>query len=74
MAGIFSPDRRFAILTREAAPMLAEIHARMPVIVPYELMGAWLRETSDVFDEAVEGLQFAPAVIKSGGSAQMSLF
>lgn len=59
MAGIYSPDGKFAILTREAAPELAEIHDRMPVILPKELSGAWLDESPDVMLEAVTQLLYA---------------
>jgi putative SOS response-associated peptidase YedK len=37
------PAPRFVILTRAAAPRLAEIHSRMPVIIPREYAGDWLR-------------------------------
>ena len=32
MAGIYSPDGRYAILTREAGTAFSVIHDRMPVI------------------------------------------
>ena len=52
MAGVyrFEADRAlpvFAILTREAAPQIAHIHSRMPVIVPESLCGAWLSADAD---------------------------
>lgn len=34
--------RSFTILTREALPVLAPLHPRMPVILPPEARGAWL--------------------------------
>jgi putative SOS response-associated peptidase YedK len=75
LAGIYSEDRRFAVLTREAAPTVMDIHDRMPVIVPYELTNMWLRESSgifaeavrkssDVFASAVTDLQFTPAPVE----------
>ena len=33
---------RFTVLTRPAAPQVAFIHDRMPVIIPGELCGGWL--------------------------------
>lgn len=37
----------FVILTREAATILADIHNRMPVILPDEICDDWLTETTD---------------------------
>lgn len=73
MAGIFSSDGRFAILTREAVPALAEIHDRMPVIIPHRLKRAWLHESATI-NETVIDLNFAPVAAKTSGSAQLSLF
>jgi putative SOS response-associated peptidase YedK len=68
MAGIYSPSGRFAILTREAAPALAAIHSRMPVIIPKSLAGVWLRESPEVAREAILGLRFA--AVPSAGTAR----
>ncbi|MDR0813032.1 MAG: SOS response-associated peptidase [Oscillospiraceae bacterium] len=53
LAGLYNKDGEFAILTREAAPEVAEIHGRMPVIIPKELARVWLRDTPEVTVEAV---------------------
>lgn len=86
MAGLFArpavPDARgamealpaigrFVILTREAAPELAAIHGRMPVIIPRRLAGAWLRESPKAAREALTDLRFD--IAESAGVAQMSL-
>jgi putative SOS response-associated peptidase YedK len=73
MAGIYSPDGRFAVLTREAVPGLSKIHDRMPVILPRELAEAWLVESPEVMLEAVTGLTFAP-VPPTPGTEQLKLF
>jgi putative SOS response-associated peptidase YedK len=62
MAGIFSLDGKFAILTREAAPAIAEIHDRMPVILPKGLTTVWLKESTSVLGEALTDLLFEPVV------------
>jgi putative SOS response-associated peptidase YedK len=64
MAGIYSADGRFAVLTRTAAPQLAGIHSRMPVILTKERSVMWLTQPSDISDvlqEAITNLSFAPA-------------
>jgi putative SOS response-associated peptidase YedK len=61
LAGIYSKGGEFAILTREAAPELAEIHGRMPVIIPKELAPVWLRDTPEVAAEAVTDVVFERA-------------
>ena len=38
---------RFTVLTRDAAPQIAWIHPRMPVILPGKLQGEWLRAGGD---------------------------
>lgn len=47
----------YAIVTRPAAPRIASIHDRMPLIVPRELYDEWLDPTrvgdQDLLDEAV---------------------
>lgn len=50
LAGLyrFEPDNplpAFTILTREAAPDIAQFHDRMPVIVPNDMTNAWLDRT-----------------------------
>ncbi|MFB0919839.1 MAG: SOS response-associated peptidase, partial [Oscillospiraceae bacterium] len=47
MAGLYQTEEgseipRFIILTRPAAPELAIIHDRMPVILPQSMQGDWL--------------------------------
>lgn len=45
MAGIYSrfdDENRFVILTTEANDSMAEVHSRMPVILPKERIGDWL--------------------------------
>jgi putative SOS response-associated peptidase YedK len=73
IAGIYSPDGRFAVLTREAGPGLSEIHDRMPVILPKELTSVWLVESPEVMLEAVTELDFAPVPVEPG-TEQMRLF
>jgi len=74
MAGIYSGDGRFAILTRAATPAVADIHDRMPVIVPKALSAAWLMETSDVLKDALTDLEFTPVPSGNGPPEQFSLF
>ena len=38
---------RFTILTRDAAPEIAAIHPRMPVLLPGNLRGDWLSAKAD---------------------------
>jgi putative SOS response-associated peptidase YedK len=38
----------FVILTRDAAPGIAYIHSRMPVILPKAAREAWLSDTTDI--------------------------
>lgn len=56
MAGIYTKDDCFAILTRDAAPAFMEIHNRMPVIIPNELRSRWLYDSPGVVHEAVSQL------------------
>ena len=61
MAGIYSGDAgggRFAILTREAAPALAEIHDRMPVLFTKESASVWLGGSPDAIREALTDLTY----------------
>ena len=43
--------RSYTILTTDAAPALAPLHHRMPVILPPEAWGAWLGETEMAEDD-----------------------
>ena len=61
MAGIYAPGGRFAILTREAAPAISEIHNRMPVIIPRNLSAAWLSVTPEALREAADDVFFTLA-------------
>ena len=74
MAGIYSPDGRFAILTRDAAPEIATVHDRIPVIFSKSLGEAWLLGTPDVLLEALASLSFSPVKASVEPSPQMSLF
>ena len=60
MAGIYTADGQFAILTREAASSMTDIHGRMPVILPKSLIGLWINQSSEVMSQAVTELQFSP--------------
>ena len=64
MAGIYSGGiggGRFAILTREAAPALSEIHDRMPVIFTKESAAVWLAGSPDAIRDALTDLTFSKA-------------
>jgi putative SOS response-associated peptidase YedK len=84
MAGIYSIDYRFAILTREATPSIAEIHNRMPVIIPKSHIEMWLRGSDDVLQEAITDLIFTlvnasvsaslPPSLEDEQPTQLSLF
>ena len=64
LAGIWRMERgaclpRFTILTRQAVGDMLEIHDRMPVVVPRELVDTWLLEVSkiaEVLERAVTEL------------------
>lgn len=64
LAGIWRTERganlpRFTILTREAVGEMADVHDRMPVIVPRELADTWLLEstkTAEVIRQAVTAI------------------
>ena len=73
MAGIYSVDGRFAILTRAAAPTILEIHDRMPVILPKSRIEKWLKESPDM-NEALTKLQFAQVYSSDKQLKQLSLF
>lgn len=52
MAGIWRMEQAaqvpaFVILTRDAAPGISDIHHRMPLILPSDACGAWLRKGAD---------------------------
>jgi putative SOS response-associated peptidase YedK len=53
-----NPLSRFVILTRDAPEEIAEIHHRMPVIIPEKHIERWLSESPDVISEAVTELRF----------------
>ena len=74
MAGIYSEDGRFAILTRNASPSVAPIHDRMPVILPKTLGEVWLSESHDVFMEALTEMHLKHIPREGTKSQQMSLF
>jgi len=60
------------ILTRQAAGDLADIHDRMPVIIPPERVDEWLTESSAPMKQPTLWLDFEPAWQEE--PAQMSLF
>ena len=54
----------FAILTQQAAPKIAFIHERMPVILPAERLRDWLNLQNDVRDilqAALRDMEYQPA-------------
>ena len=81
MAGIYttgpkvSPhvDGCFAVLTRDAAPTITEIHDRMPVILPKALIDVWLRESPAVMSEALTDLNFVPVPASDRNPNQLRL-
>ena len=55
MAGLYQTEegselQRFVILTRPAAPELAFIHDRMPVVIPNSAQSAWLEGKIGIMD------------------------
>jgi putative SOS response-associated peptidase YedK len=63
MAGIYSADGCFAILTRGAAPQLTGIHDRMPVILPEKTSAIWLTQAlnmPDILYETITDLDVVP--------------
>ena len=74
MAGIYSDSGQFAVLTREAAPSIIEIHDRMPVILSKSNIDAWLRGSPEVMKEALTDLQLAPVPADEKPSQQLYLF
>ena len=65
IAGIYSLDYQFAILTREATTSISEIHNRMPVIIPDNLTEMWLKGCDDVLQEATTNLIFEPVGVST---------
>lgn len=68
------PLPTFVILTRDAAGHLADIHPRMPVIIPRDLADVWLTDgtqIAEVLRQAVTALAFEPV---GGDDGQISLF
>lgn len=66
LAGIYRLERdsalpAFTILTKDAAPDVAHIHNRMPVMIPRSLAHAWLCESAAVMHEATETVLFEAA-------------
>ena len=74
MAGIYSSDGRFAILTRAASTVMAEIHDRAPVIVSKERVFSWLKESQDAMLNAVTELFFESVHQRDEYHQQLSLF
>lgn len=67
MAGLWREEKGeplplFVILTREAAPDIAFIHDRMPVIVPSHLIVAWLMspDPGPIMDQSLLSLAYQP--------------
>ena len=74
MAGIYSVDGQFAILTRAAVSAITEIHDRMPVILSKSLAEMWLQESPDALNEALTDLEFSPVPAVDKQPEQTSLF
>jgi putative SOS response-associated peptidase YedK len=74
MAGIYSQDGRFAILTRDATLAMTKIHDRMPVIIPKSRIDLWLKESPEVMSEALTDLHFEPVPAKDKNPNQLRLF
>jgi len=53
LAGLFSSDEKFAILTKEAIPKFMPIHHRMPVIIPEYLLNDWLSKSYSCMQESL---------------------
>ena len=76
LGGLYTIDAsgvpRFVILTREAAPGIAFIHDRMPVLVPPGRCGDWLSQRftlDELLDSAETGLCFRPAPAEENKTA-----
>ena len=74
MAGIYTIDGHFAILTHDAAPTMSEIHDRMPVILPKSLIDVWLKQSPEVVSQAVTDLQFVLVPTSDKKPNQLRLF
>lgn len=74
MAGIYSIDYQFVVLTRDAAPSISEIHDRMPVILPKSIIDMWLRGSPEALKEALNDLHFSPVYKSDIQPKQMNLF
>jgi len=74
MAGIYSEEEKFAILTRAATPSVADIYDRMPVIFTKPLGDAWVNESTEVIYQALTDLKSRHIPGKNDRSLQMSLF
>ena len=68
MAGVWREERNeelpvFVILTREAAPGIADIHDRMPVILPEEALGGWIAggDPERLMEQAIQEIAYQPA-------------
>ena len=68
LAGIYRPESdgtySYTVLTRDAAPHLAHLHPRMPVILPADSLTAWLSPDFDperILRNAREDIAFFPA-------------
>ena len=65
MAGVWREEQNealpvFVILTREAAPAIAEIHDRMPVILPEDVQRDWVSggDAGAIMERAIDALQY----------------
>ena len=74
MAGIYSDDGYFAILTRDASPALSHIHDRMPLIIPKSAIQGWLKDSPDVINEALIDLEYNPVPMGDKNPNQLRLF
>ena len=68
MAGVYRAEKAvdlpvFVILTRAAAPSVAGIHDRMPVILPQEVQSLWLHsdDAHNLLNMAVQDIRATPA-------------
>jgi len=67
MAGLYrltAEGPQFTVLTREAAPEIAFIHPRMPVILPREALADWIdprRDGRALLETAMTGVRFGAA-------------
>ena len=74
MAGIYTIAGEFAILTRDAASSIMQVHDRMPVIFPKSLIQAWLKDSPEVVNQSLTNLQFEPVPASDKNSNQLRLF